>query len=312
MMTTANVSAATMTFYKKKSQSFLRKKLYISKLGTMEQIDENSGQVLSTWRPVPVAAQTTALTEGTAPADINITTNTYSATLLQYGAFVKISDLLEVTGRSSMMDVAVKVLGYNAALTIDSVTLGVILPAWTILYANNRTAGTITAGDVITAQQVRRLRKIFQAKDVQPGDDELYNWILHPDQFYDLDIDDKLGGTLDVARRAMQGGQSDAIWVGEMTRFAGFRLLASTNIPMTQTNGVTVYQSLAGGPDALLNVDVETMPFKLFVSPATNVNAANPLGQLGTVGWKATYTAMDISDGIRGFQVQSAVSEQTF
>lgn len=312
MMTTGNVSAAAMTFYKKRSQTFLRKKLYVSKLGTQEEIDRYSGQVLSTWRPIPVAAQTTALTEGSAPADITISTNTYSATLQQYGAFVKISDLLEVTGRSSMMDVATKVLGYNAALTLDTVTLNVILAAWTVLYANNKTAATIDAGDVITAQQIRRLRRIFQAKDVMPGDDDLYNWIMHPDQIYDLDIDDKVGGTLDVMRRAMGGDQSDGIWTGEITRLAGFRILSSSNIPLTQVNGVTVYQSLAGGPDALLNVDVESMPFSLFVSPASNVNAANPLGQVGTVGWKATYAASDISDGIRGFIVESAVSEQTF
>ena len=311
-MTTANVSAASMTFYKKRSQSFLRKKLYVAKLGTQEQIDRYSGQVLSTWRPIPLGAQTTALTEGTAPADIAITTNTYTATLLQYGAYVKISDLLEVTGRSSMMDVASKVLGYNAALTLDTVTQNVILGAWTNIYANNKTAQTIDAGDTITAQQIRRLRKLFQAKDVMPGDDDLYNWILHPDQYYDLAQDDKIGGTLDVARRAMGGDQSDSIWLGELTRLEGFRLLSTSLIGLTQINGVTCYQSLAGAPDSLLNVDLESMPFSLFVSPATNVNAANPLGQIGTVGWKATYTAADISDGIRGFVVNSAVSEQTF
>ena len=118
MMTTGNVSAAAMTFYKKRSQSFLRKKLYVQKLGTQEEIDRYSGQVLSTWRPIPVAAQTTALTEGTAPADIAITTSTYTATLQQWGAYVKISDLLEVTGRSSMMDVATKVLGYKPVSSI--------------------------------------------------------------------------------------------------------------------------------------------------------------------------------------------------
>ncbi len=312
VMTTGNVTAAAMTFYKMRSQSFLRKKLYIAKLGTLEQIDRHSGQILSTWRPVPLAPQTAALTEGTAPATTSIPTNTYTAALLQYGAYVQISDLLEVTGRSSMMDVATKVLGYNAALTLDTVTLNVILAAWTNIYANNKTAGTIDAGDVVTAQQIRRIRKIFQAKDVMPGDDDLYTWLMHPDQYYDLDIDDKVGGTLDVERRAMGGGQSDGIWMGELTRLAGFRLLSTSNIPTTVVNGTTVYQSLAGGPDALLNVDLESMPFSLFVSPATNVNAANPLGQLGTVGWKATYAASDISDGTRGFIVNSAVSEQTF
>src|SRR5690348_18472680 len=113
VMTTATVTAAVMTKYKKRAQTFLRKRLYMNKLGTQERIDKYSGQTLSTFRVDNLSANTSALTEGTAPSEVSITTTTYTATLLQYGAFVKISDLLEVTGRSSMMDIASKQLGYN-------------------------------------------------------------------------------------------------------------------------------------------------------------------------------------------------------
>ncbi len=308
--TTSNTAAAAQTYYKKTSQGFLRARLYIQQLGTKEQIDRWSGQTISTWRPQPVAAQTNPLTEGTAPADISIATNTYVATLLQYGAYVKITDLLEITGRSSFMDVAARVLGYNAAQTLDVVTQNEMLATWTQLYANNKTAGNIDAGDTLTAQQIRRLRKIMLFNNVEPGDDGLFKWVLSPDQAYDLFSDDKVGSLLDVRRRATN--VTESIWKGEMTKFEGFRILASSLIGTTQVNGTTVYQSLVAGPDALLNVDVESMPWSLFIVSSDQVNQANPLAQIGTVGWKATYTAQDISDGVRAFVLNSAVSEQTF
>jgi N4-gp56 family major capsid protein len=313
VMTTATVSAAVMTKYKKRAQSFLRKRLYMNKLGTMEKIDKNAGQTLSTFRVNNLTAQTSSLTEGTAPSEVSISTTTYTATLLQYGAFVKISDLLEVTGRSSMMDVSSKQLGYNAALTLDALMYNVLVSNAPAHYANNSTSGTFDAACVMTAQELRRLAKKFQAKDVNPGEDDLYNIILHPDCLYDIQVDDKVGGMLDVMRRAVTDNESEAIWKGEMTRLAGFRILQSSQITTTTVGSVTAYQNIAVGPDAVLNVDVESMPFNLFVNPSSNVSLANPLGQVGSVGWKATYVAQWISETAnpRGYLVYSTASEPT-
>lgn len=311
VMTTATVTAAVMTKYKKRAQAFLRKRLYMNKLGTQEQIEKNGGQTLSTFRVNNLSANTSALTEGTAPSEVSISTTTYTATLLQYGAFVKISDLLEVTGRSSMMDIASKQLGYNAALSLDALMYNVITANATVRYANNANAGNFDASCVLNAQELRRLMRQFMSQDVNPGDDDLFNMVAHPDCIYDLQIDDKVGGMLDVMRRAITDGESEGIWKGEMTRLAGFRILQSSQITTTSVNGINAYQNIALGPDAVLNVDVETMPFNLFVNPSSNVSISNPLGQVGSVGWKATYVAQWISETAqhRGYVLLAASSE---
>lgn len=311
VMTTSTVTAAVMTKYKKRAQTFLRKRLYMNKLGTQERIDKFSGQTLSTFRVNNLTANTSSLSEGTAPSEVSITTTTYTATLLQYGAFVKISDLLEVTGRSSMMDVASKQLGYNAALSLDALMYNVITANAFARYANNSNAGNFDASCVLNAQELRRLMRQFMAADVNPGDDDLFNFVGHPDCIYDLNIDDKVGGVLDVARRAITNNESEAIWKGEITRLAGFRILQSSQITTTTVNGVSAYQNIALGPDAVLNVDVELMPFHLFVNPASNISLANPMGQVGSVGWKATYVAQWISETAqpRGYLLYTASSE---
>ncbi len=297
-MTTATVSAAAMTLYKKRAQTFLRSRLYFNKMGTMETIGRNQGQTLSTFRVDNLAAQTSPIGEGTAPAEVSLTTTTFSALVLQYGAFVKITDLLEVTGRSSIMDIASKQLGYNAALTLDTLTYAEFLAGATAYYAGNTTAGTIGAGNVLTATDLRRLTAKLLASNVNPGEDDLFNTVIHPNVAFDFQSDTQVGGYLDLNRRI----PSENVWKNELGRIAGHRLLQSSQVGTATVNGVLCYKNITAGPDSLLNIDVDGLPFNLFVNPANNINISNPLGQIGSVGWKATYVAKFIgTDGPRAY-----------
>ncbi len=312
-MTTATVTAAIMTKYKKRAQSFLRKRLYLNRLGTEEEINRYEGQTLSTFRVDNQTAQTSALTEGTAPAEIQITTTTFTTTLQQFGAFVKISDLLEVTGRSSMMDQVSKQLGYNAALTLDTIMRNEFYSNATDHFANNKADGTIGAADVFNAKELRRLGRKFKAKDVNPGDDGCFNIVLHPDQEYDLQIDTDAGGWMDILKRKDMSDKDGGVWNGESGKLAGFRIIYSSQITkVAAASGQDVFRAIASGPDAIMNVRLSAMPFMLFVNPSSNITISNPLGQLGSVGWKATYAAKYIGDdGPRSYIVKSAVSEET-
>ncbi len=312
-MTTSTYTAAAMTKYKKRAQSFLRKRLYLNRLGTEEEIGANEGQVLSMYRVDNQTAQTSALTEGTAPSEISITTTLFSATLAQYGAFSKVSDLLEVTSRSRTMDQLSKQFGYNAALTLDTLMRNELYSNATDHFANNTSDATIGATDVFNAQELRRLARKFKANDVNPGDDGCFNIVLHPDQEYDLQIDTSGGGWMDILKRKDQSGKDGGVWNGESGKLAGFRILYSSQIDsVAAASGQTVFRALACGPDAAVNISLDSMPFNLFVNPASNITISNPLGQLGSIGWKATYVAKYIgTDGPRAYVVKSAVSEQS-
>ncbi len=302
----AAFTGAAQTFYKKRAQDFLRKRCYFNKLGTQERIDKNGGQILSAWRIDNESAQTTALTEGTAPSELALATTLFTATILQYGAFAKISDLVEVTGRSSTMDRASEQLGYNAALTLDTLARNELRDGATALYANNTASGTITNADVFTTKELRRIFRKFTSNDVNPGEDDLFNCVVHPNQAYDIFTDDKVGSWVDINKRVA----GDNLWKNELGRMAGFRVLYSSQIDTSSVNGITAYNAIACGPNAFMNVDLEGMPFRLFVNPSANITMGNELGQVGSVGWKASYVAKYIgTDGPRAYKVVSAVSE---
>ena len=305
----AAFSPAAQTLYRKKAFDFLRKDLRFHQSGLMESIPKNGGQVISTYRLDNLSAATSALTEGTAPSEVQVAGTTFSATLAQYGNFAKVTDLLEISGRSDTMEQFSRQFGYNGALSVDTLTYNEYLNA-TAHFANNYNSGNMGPDAYVTSKEIRRLGKKFRANNVRPNDDGYYNLFLHPDCEFDVVTDDNFGSVIDLQKRV--GDQNEVLWKGVAGTYGGFKVYTTSLITTTATgtNGQTAYRNIATGYGALLNVGLGGMPFQLFVNPSSNVNISNPLAQLGSVGWKATYVAKLIgTDGPRAYRVLATASE---
>lgn len=306
--TTSSFAPAAQTLYRKKAFDFLRKNLYFHSSGMMEKIGVNQGQTISTYRIDNLSAATSALTEGTAPAEVQVTGTTFSATLAQYGNWAKVTDLLEITGRSNQMEQFSRQFGYNGALSIDTLTYNEYLSGATAFYANGTDSGSFAANSYLTSKDIRRLAKQFRANNVPTFDNGRFRLYVHPDCEFDIVTDNLFGGAVDIQRR----DDDDVKYKGVVGAYAGFDVFTSSLISTDTVNSQTAYQNIAVGYGALLNVHLDGMPFQLFVNPSSNVNIANPLGQLGSVGWKATYVADYVgSDGPRAYTVYATASEPT-
>lgn len=307
--TTSSFAPAAQTLYRKKAFDFLRKNLYFHQSGMMEKIGVNQGQTISTYRVDNLSAATSALTEGTAPAEVQVNGTTFSATLAQYGNWAKVTDLLEITGRSNQMEQFSRQFGYNGGLSIDTLTYTEYLSGATGYYSNGTNSGSFAADSYLTSRDLRRLAKQFRANSVPTFDNGRYRLYVHPDCEYDIVTDNNFGGAVDLQRR-----DEDPIkYKGVVGAYAGFDVFTTALITTATVNSIPgAYQNLAVGYGALLNVHLDGMPFQLFVNPSNNVNIANPLGQLGSVGWKATYVADYVgSDGPRAYKVYATASEPT-
>jgi N4-gp56 family major capsid protein len=84
-----------------------------------KRLPQNEGKVVkfSSFRALTVG---TRLTEGTRSTAKVLSAYNITATLGQWGDFVAVTDLMEVTGITSTIEAAVAVMGENAALTIDT------------------------------------------------------------------------------------------------------------------------------------------------------------------------------------------------
>lgn len=306
--TTTSFTAAAQILYRKKALDFLRKNLYFHQSGLMEKFGRNQGQTISVYRINNLAAATSALGEGTAPSEVQVTSTLFTATLAQYGNWVKVTDLLEVTGRSSIMDQFSKQLGYNGALSIDTLTYNEYLSGATAFYSNGTNSGSFAANSYFTSKDLRRLSKLFRATSVPTFDDGFYSMYLHPDCEFDITTDNLFGGVTDLQKR----DANDIKWKNVVGTYGGFRVYVTSLIDNTATvNSVTgVYQNLAVGYGALMNVDADGLPFNLFVNSSSNVTISNPLAQIGSIGWKATYVAKYIgTDGPRAYNAYATASE---
>jgi N4-gp56 family major capsid protein len=306
--TTSSFTAAQQTLFKKEALDWLRKNLYFHQSGLMEKIGKNQGQVISVYRIDNLSAATSTLTEGTAPSEVQMTSTLFTATLAQYGNWVKVTDMLQVTGRADSMQQFGRQLGYNGALSVDTLTYTEYLSGATAFYANGTDSGTFAANSYFTSKDIRRLAKLFRATEVSTYDDGMYALYLHPDCEFDVNTDNQFGGVVDLQRRAEQ----DIKWKNVVGTYGGFRVYTTSLITTATVNEQTAYQNLAVGYGALMNVHVDGLPFNLFVNDPSNVTISNPLGQLGSIGWKATYAAKFIgTDGPRAYKVYATASEPT-
>ncbi len=305
----SDFSAADMLQYRKESLDFLRVNLPFMQACLPATLSKHSGKNVQAWRIGTLAAATTPLTEGSVPSTNNISSSLFSATLAQYGNVTQYSDMLELVGPGSFAMQGAKVHGYNAALTLNTLILTEFESGATLIYANNTDANTFDATSIMSGKEIRRATKRFRAKNV-PGfiEDGLFRFYIHPDCEFDIVTDDNYGSLTDLQKR-----DPDPIkWKNISAVYGGCAIYQSSLIGTTTVGTTTAYKNIVVGYGAQIAYDLSGMPLQVFNSPPSNINQANPIGQIGALGWKIAFVTDNIgSDGPRSYQVRAAATEPT-
>ncbi len=319
MNTTGNMAAAAQEFYRQEAFDFLQQDLYMYDSSMPGILPTHSGKVISGYRLGTVAAQTTPLDEGVAPASLNVPSETFEATLAQYGAWSAQSDLLEITGRSDINQQLAMIWGYNGSLTLDTLTYLAYLSGAAPYYAGLSSQASFNANSFLTSRDLRRLNKLFNHNSVPRFQDGYRRFYGNPDVINDLTTDDLFASVSDLQRRDQ--GNKDK-WLNVAGIYAGFKVfeapIVSTadNIGDQQVDGV--YQNIAVGGGALMTYSLGSMGrpkdpntgYQLIINPSSNVNMTNPLMQVGSIGWKAPCAFMYVGDdGPRAYTVYATASD---
>lgn len=305
----ADLTAADMTQYRKESLDFLRTNLPFQAACLPATLNKHSGKNVRAWRIGTLAAATTPLTEGSVPSTNNISDTTFSATIAQYGDVTQYSDMLELVGPGSFAAQAAKVHGYAAALTLNTLILTEFESGSTTVYANNADSGTFDATSIMSGKEIRRATKRFRAKKVPAFlEDNLFRFYLHPDCEFDVLTDDTFGSLTDLQKR-----DSDPLkWKNVSAVYGGCAIYVSSLITTSTVNSTTAYNNIVVGYGAQIAYDLAGMPLQVFNSSPNNINQANPIGQIGAIGWKTGFVTDNIgSDGPRSYRVRAAATEPT-
>jgi N4-gp56 family major capsid protein len=271
----------------------------------------------------PVA--TTPLLEGVTPAGNTISNQDYTAQLSQYGDWVPLTDVVNDTHPDDILTNLVDILGESAAITFETLRFNVLKAGTNVFYANavagrSTVAAAISVADerrVTTALNGQNAKKItsvigstpdYNTKSVEAA----YMAICHPDLDSDL-------RTLANFKPVADYGPHTSPMEGEIGSHEQVRYLSSTVFaPFLGTGVVTATSPTLRHSDAGTGDKVNVYPILYFARDAFGIvplkgkssltpmvvnpkpAPGDPLGQRGSVGWKAWTTTIILQEAFLG------------
>lgn len=314
--TTSGLTQLQSIYYNDRAQDRLIKNFVFYPLGQKKKLPKNSGQTFQFYRYNNISGTTATITENTLTAgQVQLSAQTTSLTVLQYGQFITISDFAVYSERAKdVLGDAVDVLADAASDTVDQLIRNCLNSnaADFIGTLGNKTTASILSSDLFTPTTLRVLGRNFRANKVRPfRDGRAYVAVLSPYQTYDLMGDTAVGGFAATA----QYSQPNKIWDWEVGKLWSFRILESQNIltasvtsSLSATGGA--YTGFAMGENAFACVDLEDSPIGIIVKGVGSGGTYDPYNNIATVAYKLRGfgVAWLGDDGPRAYKVTTAVS----
>lgn len=264
----------------------LRAALVFADPAYAEQGSFSPGYDTLTFVAVPdLAANTTPLTEGTAPTTRAMSISTVTVSTQQYGDLVGITDVAKVKSPIEIVDITSERITRQAAESLDSISRDVIAAGGTQKLfgaATRATRGDIVAGDNMKAEHLRKLHTMMVKAKIPAFSDGYYRLMVHPNVAFDLRNDTATGGWIDVNKYATP----ETLLRGELGRLEGFRVMEVVNAP-TFSSGVTVYASIALGD--IKGWGAGSLQSLRTYHVAPGGDHSDPLAQRELIGWKVMW-----------------------
>ena len=257
--------------------------LKFAEFGQKKPIKKNNGKTVNFRRFSSLAPAMTPLAEGVTPSGSDLTVDEVEATLQQFGDFVEISDVLDLTGIDPVAAETSEILGEQAGLTIDRVVRNVVCAGTNVQYAGG---GAVATGK-ISSEEVKKAARTLKKANAKPFDGG-YIGIVDPDISYDLQNDPLWQ---DVSK--YNGGQK--IMDGEIGKLGGVRFIETTETLVKEGD---VHCAMIIGKDAYGVVDLQGSANKpsIIIKPFGSSGTEDPLNQRQTQGWKAMFTAVRLNE----------------
>lgn len=298
-----SLAAENKTFYDKNLIREASANLVHDQFGQKRHIPKNGGKTIDFRRFAPLAKATSALTEGTTPSGNSLDVTSLTATVGQYGDFITMSDVLELTAIDPIIVEATNVLGQQAGATLDTIVRNVIVGGTNVSYASKIVSGAKTAvasrsgldtTALLTVDDIEKAVAKLRAQNA-PTIDGAYVGIIHPYVAYDLMKDQDW-------RNPHAYASPEQLFKGEIGMIGGVRFVQTSEAKIWRDStcpeqaGATpayyaVFATMILGANAYGVTDVEGGGLEVIIKPKGSAGTADPLDQRSSVGWKALKTA---------------------
>ena len=304
VQTTLNTVAPTTylnkTYYDRTMLEWAKAQLVYAQFGQKRPIPRNSGKTVEfrRWTLFTPDKTTQALTEGVTPSSQSLGQTKVEATIAQYGAYVEISDLLDLTAYDPVINDSAELLGEQLGIVVDNVTRDAMIADASNQFAGGAaSAAAITGTAYLTVDEIRKAVRTLKGNKARRfsgnGRSGHFVCIVDPYATYDLQSDSLWQ---DVSKYS----NAEQIYAGEIGRLFGVVFVETTEGKVslhTETTPLNstydLHHSIIFGADAYGVIDVAgSGVLQTIIKPRGSAGTADPLDQRSTVGGKVMgYTA---------------------
>lgn len=269
----------------------LREKMVFYELGLKSTVPDQNGTVEHWLSIADLSADPVARTEGTDPTEYSLSSGDLTATVKQYGDFVKFSDMFKNTSIDGTMQNIMERLGRHAAKTMDIVIRNAVLTASTVV----RFGGTAVARNSIATDgsfdfnvvTLRKAKRLLNKSNALPLRGNEFVAVAEPDVIYDLQGDSNWVNAHTYTEKGI-----DNLYTGETGKLYGVRFIENTNALVMAGSGsgtTDVYQTYFVGQEGF-----GVGEFRGVETIIDQESMASPLRLYGTAGWKASFATREL------------------
>ena len=296
----AGLSPEMKIFYDKNLLRTAKPKLVHAQFGQKRSISKNGGKKIEFRRYAALPKATAPLTEGVTPPGQTMEVLTVEAELKQYGDYIKMTDVLQMTAIDNNIVEATDLCGAQGGQTMDTVVRDIMHSGTNVFYApkidadGNETEVTSRANldesAQITCDLVDQVVAFLRAQNT-PTIDGYYIAIIHPYAAYDIKRDPRW-------RKPHEYSDTKNIYSGEIGEYGGVRFVDTSEAKIYVGDGcpanLAVFGTLFFGENAYGVTSIggeENEPGNMEVIVKPLGSGEDPLNQRSSVGWKAMQTA---------------------
>ncbi|MDD4311662.1 MAG: N4-gp56 family major capsid protein [Eubacteriales bacterium] len=269
---TASTTYSNKTFYDRALLEIAKTHLVHASYGQKRSIPRNSGKRVEFRRYELFTPDANALVleEGVTPAGQSLAQSKIEAEVKQYGAYVEVSDLLDLTSFDPVLTESTELLGEQLGTVVEWITRDAMCAGTNVQYANGKTNRlSLEAGDKLTVTEIRKaVRSLKKAKarmfnNVDGGQVRKPHFvcICSPDATYDLQSD---ALWQDVSKYS----DVEQIYSGEIGRLFGVVFVESTEAKVFSQSVYTTVAAHTAGSAVVTLADINENAALYFVAGA--------------------------------------------
>lgn len=299
-------------FYDKVPLKRLIAKTVFYNLAWRKSLENNKGRTYSWTIGGVQSADTNALAEGVPVVPVNVTSQTITAQVQEYGNAVSTSSFLSNTSIVDADKFLLDQITQKGAYTIDQLCRDAVYNTCTTfntnLYAANNKASIAAIGttDTLGLSDIRRMHSILENNNVPSYRDGKMAVTISVAQKYDVTNSNTGGGYLDLAKQNPAGLSEikKAMNIsedGEVTpvgEYAGAVLFSTTLVPVVSNGTTNIHYAAAWGSESLGALELDAERFKIFRKEAGKDSGMYDI--LGMVqlalGYKTAFAAKNLSN----------------